>query len=209
MNATDSCLQLRTEWGVAARSLPDQTVSGDMHLVNPFAGGLLLAAVDGLGHGEEAAAAAQTAIKVLAAYPAEGVVSLIKRCHSALKSTRGAVMTLASVHGVDGTMSWLGVGNVESVLLRADAHASPASQSVLLRNGLVGYQLPALQASLVPIAPGDLLIFATDGIRFGFTQELVPTDPPQLMADHILNRFFKGTDDALVLVVRYLGARYE
>ena len=80
---------------------------------------------------------------------------------------------------------------------------------VLLRNGLVGYQLPALQASLVPIAPGDLLIFATDGIRVGFTQELVPTDPPQLMADHILNRFFKGTDDALVLVVRYLGARYE
>ena len=73
---------------------------------------------------------------------------------------------------------------------------------------MVGYQLPALQASVVSIAPGDLLIFATDGIRVGFTQGLVTTDPPQQVADHILNRFSKNTDDAVVLVVRYLGALY-
>jgi serine phosphatase RsbU (regulator of sigma subunit) len=35
---------------------------------------------------------------------------------------------------------------------------------VLLRSGVVGYQLPTLRASTLPIAPGDLLIFATDGI---------------------------------------------
>ena len=62
-------------------------------------------------------------------------------------------------------MTWLGVGNVEGVLIRADTRATPAAESVLLRGGVVGYQLPALQASVVPVSRGDLLILATDGIR--------------------------------------------
>jgi len=35
--------------------MPGQAVSGDMHLVRPFEDGVLVALVDGLGHGEEAA----------------------------------------------------------------------------------------------------------------------------------------------------------
>src|SRR5438552_424629 len=55
------------------------------------------------------------------------------------------------------------------------------------------------------VARGDLLIFATDGIRGGFTEGL-PTDAtPQQLADEILARYGKGTDDALVLVARYAG----
>ena len=46
------------EWGVASRALPGETRSGDLHVVESFAGGALVAAVDGLGHGEEAADAA-------------------------------------------------------------------------------------------------------------------------------------------------------
>jgi len=58
----------------------------------------------------------------------------------------------------------------------------------------------------VPVAPGDLLIFATDGIREGFAEGL-PTDAtPQQLADQILARSGKGTDDALVVVARYAGA---
>jgi len=46
-------------WGVAERALPGQTVSGDKYLVKPLADGVLLAVVDGLGHGGEATAAAK------------------------------------------------------------------------------------------------------------------------------------------------------
>src|SRR5216683_1379133 len=53
------------EWGVAARALPGQAVSGDLHLVKPFSKGVLLAAVDGLGHGDEATLAAQLAVTTL------------------------------------------------------------------------------------------------------------------------------------------------
>ena len=38
-----------------------------------------------------------------------------------------------------------------------------------------------------------------------FSDDLVPGEEPQAIADRILSRFRRGTDDALVLVVRCLG----
>jgi hypothetical protein len=49
------------------------------------------------------------------------------------------------------------------------------------------------------------VILATDGIKPEFSDEFVPGDEPQAIADHILARYRKGTDDALVLVGRCLG----
>ncbi len=193
------------EWGVAARPLPGQTASGDLHLVKPLSKGVLLAAVDGLGHGDEATVAAQLAVTTLERNAEEPILSLFNRCHEALRMTRGVVLTLAALHPGEGTLSWLGVGNVEARLLRADVNANPRCESVLLRGGVVGYQLPALRASVQPIFPGDLLVFATDGIRAGFAQGVAPGDPPQQIADGILTRHLKGNDDALVLVARIIA----
>jgi len=55
------------------------------------------------------------------------------------------------------------------------------------------------------LCPGDLLVFATDGIAPGFETDLHLAQSPGRIADTILNRHFKGTDDALVFVGRYLG----
>ena len=92
------------DWAVASRAYPDQVESGDRHLVAPFRAGVLLAAVDGLGHGSEAALAACTALEVLEAHRAEPVVELVRRCHKALAATRGAVMSLASVDALARTL---------------------------------------------------------------------------------------------------------
>jgi serine/threonine protein phosphatase PrpC len=100
-------------------------------------------------------------------------------------------------------MTWLGVGNVEGTLLHV-AEELPR-QSVLLRGGVVGYQLPPLRASVLPVARGDLLILASDGIRNGFADGPALTDSPQQIADRILGEYNRGTDDAIVLAVRYLG----
>jgi len=193
------------EWGVAARALPGQTVSGDLHLVKSFSKGVLLAAVDGLGHGDEATVAAQLAVTTLERNAEESILALVNRCHEALRMTRGVVLTLASLYTLEASLSWLGVGNVEGRLLRADPKINPQSESVLLRGGVVGYQLPALRASVQPIFPGDLVVFATDGIRAGFAQGLALGDPPQQIADGILARHLKGNDDALVLVARVIA----
>jgi negative regulator of sigma-B (phosphoserine phosphatase) len=196
---------LSLECGFASRPRPGEAVSGDDFLVKAHPRGVLLAMVDGLGHGNEATAASRTAIEILAAHPGEPVIALMERCHAGLKDTRGVAMTLISIDIPTGTLSALGVGNVETLLIRADPDARPWREEMLLRNGVVGYKLPALQASILPIHPGDLFIFTTDGIRSAYAERLNENDPVQAMAEGILEQDFRGNDDALVLTVRYLG----
>jgi serine phosphatase RsbU (regulator of sigma subunit) len=174
--------------------------------VTAFTDGVLLAAVDGLGHGEEAAAAAKIAVTTLEEFPGESVIALVNRCHKRLLESRGVVMSLASFDARDRTMTWLGVGNVEGVLRRGDAGNQPP-EVLLLRGGVVGVQLPPLSASIIPVVPGDTLVFATDGIQSGFADGLTVSDSPQHIADRILAQHGKGVDDALVLVARYVERR--
>ena len=195
------------ETGVAAATAEGQARSGDRHVIQSSDGGVLAVVVDGLGHGDGAAAAAEAAAAVFASHAGEPPAALILRCHEALRSTRGAVMSLAWFDPRQGTMTWLGVGNVEGVLLRAEPAASRREESLLLAGGVVGGRLPPLRACAIPIARGDTLILATDGVKEGFTRDLTAHGPPQSIADGILARHRKETDDALVLVVRYWGDR--
>jgi hypothetical protein len=193
------------EWGVASLALPGQAVCGDRHLVQPFPNGVLVAVVDGVGHGEEAASAAAVAIATMAAHADEVVVPLLERCHQALRETRGAAITVGSFNALDGTMTGIGVGTVQGVLLRADRAAQPGCEPIVLYGGIVGLQLPPLRSFVVTVAPGDSLVMATDGIRSGFAEGLYVVESPQRVADRILARDAKGTDDALVLVARCPG----
>lgn len=191
-------------WGVATRALQGQSESGDRHLVYPYAHGVLVAVVDGLGHGEDAAAAAERAVETLREHAHEPVVSLLQRCHTALEGTRGCVVSLASFHTAERTMTWAGVGDVEGVLIRVVASTSRAREFILQRGGVIGFRLPPLRADTLPVMPGDTLILATDGVSGEFTEEPVSRDPQQT-ASCLLEQFAKTTDDALVLVARYLG----
>src|SRR5207237_1340736 len=76
------------EYGVAKFVLPGQGESGDHHLVCCNQGGILIAAIDGIGHGEEAANAAKAAVSILKAGADEPVISLLQRCHEGLRGTR-------------------------------------------------------------------------------------------------------------------------
>jgi hypothetical protein len=192
------------DWGVATGSSPGEAESGDRHLVATFPDLALVAAIDGLGHGPDAARAAGLAAATLKEHAREPVIALVERCHERLTSTRGAVLSLAAFDPQASTMTWLGVGNVEGVLLRAAPEAQPRSEWLLLRGGLVGFKLPPLRPATLPISGGDTLCFATDGVRDGFAEELSVHEAPQRIADRILARYVKGTDDALVLVARYL-----
>ncbi|HEY1633585.1 MAG TPA: hypothetical protein VGF64_02425, partial [Acidimicrobiales bacterium] len=65
------------EWAVAARPFPGESVSGDQSVVRVSETEALLAVIDGLGHGPEAATAAEHAVDVLRENPAEPVEVLL------------------------------------------------------------------------------------------------------------------------------------
>jgi phosphoserine phosphatase RsbX len=193
------------DYGIAAFVLPGQGESGDSHLVCCKQSGILIAAIDGIGHGEEAASAAKITTAILKQAGDEQPILLVEKCHEALRATRGVVLSLAFIDSDNGMMTWLGVGNVQGVLIRENAKKGDAKEMLLLRAGLVGCQLPPLQATMLRVAQGDTLFLATDGIRSDFVESLSARENPQRAADRILQDYRNGSDDALVLVARLTG----
>jgi phosphoserine phosphatase RsbX len=197
----ESGFENAVEWAVATCPIPGEAVSGDRHLVQFYPEGLFLAAVDGAGHGAEAAEASAIAVATLGHSLNSPLNSLFDLCHAALRSTRGAVISLASIRSSDLLMSWAGVGNVEVVHLRQE-NSGYKRETLLLRNGVIGYQFVPPRESHLQMQPGDVLIFVTDGIDTYFLDGIDLEEPCQKIADSILDRHGKGTDDALVLAVR-------
>jgi phosphoserine phosphatase RsbX len=194
------------ECGVAARTYAGETESGDQHVVATFDGGVLVAVIDALGHGQDAACAARIAAGVLSRHAHETPRALVERCHAEMRDTRGAAMSLASFDWRRGTMSWLAVGNVTGALAHADGDTRPRVQLLLQRGGVVGDRLPALRHSIAPVSQGDTLVLATDGMHDEFTDMLPAANEPQSLAQQILDNYGKARDDATVLVFRYYGA---
>jgi negative regulator of sigma-B (phosphoserine phosphatase) len=194
------------DYAVAARGL-EGPVSGDHFVAKPNARGMLVAVIDGLGHGRAAAQAAAAAATVLEAQPDEPLLRLVKRCHEALgTNARGVAMTLTALDAGKCELDWVAVGNVDAVLLRLGEDGLREKTYVLARGGIVGHRLPPLRSTTLPLLPGDLIILATDGIRAGFERSIELAAPPQQIADRILAQHGKGTDDALVLVGRWGAA---
>lgn len=192
------------EWDVAATPFPGEQALGDRAVVT-FAGDRALAAViDGVGHGPDAAAAAEAAVSVLGRSPGLDPAAELFECNRALQDTRGAAVSLTTIDLREHAMTWLGVGNVEARLLRG-AEPIPATESLLLQSGIVGLDLPHLSPQTIAIARGDVLIFATDGIRRDFADMLVVSGSCRDIAQRILAQHAHGSDDALVLVIRYLA----
>jgi hypothetical protein len=200
----DGCSMSLIEWNVAEEALPGQMQSGDRYVVKDLPSGVLVAVVDGIGHGVDAALPAELAVRALSGANVSSLISLLRCCQQQLQGTRGAVLSMALFSEADDTMTWLGVGNVEGVLIRREPYGGARQESLLLRGGVVGAQLPSISASVLPVNYGDMLIFATDGIRGGFADNLNINASTQEIAHHIIEQHWRKFDDGLVLVARYV-----
>lgn len=185
------------ESAVAERACPGETISGDACAVIHRGDAVVLAVIDGLGHGPEAAAASTAAVRALEEHESTDARALLEHCHAALRRTRGAAISLGVIE--HGSLTWLGVGNVEGRLIRP---GGARRESIVLRGGIVGYQYSPPYPGTHPLVPGDVLLMATDGLREDFADNPVLTDSLQQIADDTLSGHCRGTDDALVLAVR-------
>ncbi len=189
------------EWAGAFKAHPHEHVCGDAFICIETAGGVLIAVIDGLGHGPEAALASESAVAVLAENAEIRPDELLRICHEALKGTRGAVVSIAALDKAIERLSWIGVGNVEGVLLRS----SGSHEWLPLRGGIVGCRMPGLTLSSVDIAAGDLLVMFSDGIRNHSPKSFSDEADPKEIAESIMTKHLRGNDDAVVLVARYHG----
>jgi negative regulator of sigma-B (phosphoserine phosphatase) len=181
------------EWGQASRPQAGQTQIGDAAWTWAEPGRLHLAVIDGLGHGHEAAVAAEAACGALDRVRAAPLEAKLESLHLALRPTRGAALALAMADFGLGVWRWCGVGNISGVLL------SPTRRERLLcKAGIVGLSMPAPLIRELPLPPDTVAVLCTDGGGESFSQEVDMGLAPKALATRLLLRHAKGTDDALV-----------
>ena len=100
--------------GEAGAPMAGEVRSGDVAVFAATAAGGLACLIDGLGHGPEAADAAETCADVVRANADAPPQDLLDRCHTALLDSRGAVMTAAWFDLRRGTVAWAGVGRTRA-----------------------------------------------------------------------------------------------
>jgi negative regulator of sigma-B (phosphoserine phosphatase) len=187
--------------GMAGAPFEGETRSGDVAVFVPTAAGALACLIDGLGHGPDAADAAEICRDAIRRHAEASPHELLEACHAALLDTRGVVMTAAWFDLERETVSWAGVGNVDARLVRAGPEQR--EEVALVFGGVLGYRMPRIRPATMPLARGDLLVMITDGIEGAISPALAGGGAAQTLAERIFDQHGKGTDDALVVVIRY------
>ncbi|HSC67000.1 MAG TPA: ATP-binding protein [Cellvibrio sp.] len=200
-------------WQLGAVCVPikGEEVSGDNWAMAAHEKKLTLIVADGLGHGPEAAKAADAAIALAGDIVSPGVVKgapaivqspsvILQRAHQALQGTRGAALAVGQINSELGTLTFAGVGNISVCILYREG-----SRHLVSHNGIVGSNLRKLQEFSESWERDALLVAHSDGINTRWNLGLYPGlvhCHPALIAAVIYRDFTRGRDDATVVVVR-------
>lgn len=188
-------------FGVVHRTMAGESVCGDSYLILEGDHSVLLALVDGLGHGPKAAEASQAAVGVIREGNTDpSLRDLMKNCHERLRRTRGAVIGIIRIEPEEKQLRYVGIGNIGMRVLGKTHQIRPVS-----RQGLVGSNLGHSFEEVVPYHPGDLVIMHSDGLSERFaTDDILGLfqKKVQTIADELVDRFGKDTDDVTVIVAK-------
>jgi phosphoserine phosphatase RsbX len=191
------------EWSAIRFPMRNENVSGDLFYITKYQDKVLIAVIDGLGHGNDAYSTSLRAIESLKSFSNQPLVTIINNCHTKLKNTRGVVMNLAVFDNEDRSVKWVGVGNVEGILYHKEIQDFSVQEDIIAKGGVVGYNIPVLKPVKISVMPGDTFIFTTDGVDTGYRYDIDLNLPPEKIVKIIATNYIDHSDDSLVLVVRY------
>jgi anti-sigma regulatory factor (Ser/Thr protein kinase) len=165
---------------------------------------MLVLVVDGLGHGVEAAEAAQEAIATFHQRAGLGPADILGYLHDGLKKTRGAVASIAEIRPKEKTLTYAGVGNISAVLLAGDT-----SRSLVSHNGTLGMTIARIQEFRLDWPADAVLVMHSDGLQSRWdlrTYSGLMVRHPAVIGGALLRDFRRQRDDASVVVVKAVAA---
>ncbi|AYG78245.1 Serine/threonine-protein kinase RsbT [Streptomyces hundungensis] len=155
--------------------------------------------VDGLGHGIEAAEAAQAALRSFRAASARPLPDILTALHRTLRHTRGAAVAVLRLDGERAV--YCGIGNIRAVALSHEGvHHRLTGQP-----GVVGWRMPTPKTHAIPLPAGTTGVLHTDGIDARWTHApslFALRLPPQLLTASVTHNYRSTRDDATVLAVK-------
>ncbi len=159
---------------------------------------LFVALMDALGHGREAHKVVSQAGDYIRQHFREELTVILSGLNDHMQGTRGLVAGLCRISRDDGSIQFSGIGNISTRIHGKENYAFRP------REGIVGYLMPHPRRLQYDLAPGDILILSSDGIK----ERLPLIDKPDLLQGsskeiaYRLIRELRNRDDASCLVVR-------
>ncbi len=193
----------RSEVGILGRPCEGERESGDDAAFVRRDDGLVIGVVDGLGHGILARDAAAPAMSVLRSLAALDPGAIIHAADGALLGARGAVMAVAHVDRILGHVEHAGVGDIRTHIYQPRECRRFSQIAGVL--GAMDQRGRKYVVERVPTRDHDVIVMFTDGLvtRVDISDELqLQRLHPIVIAAHLLDRFGRSNDDALVLVTR-------
>lgn len=184
---------------VAVRPAAGFAVSGDVAMFRRHNDRVLLAVIDVLGHGPDAAALASRAESLLEDAAITEVEDLLALLHRELHRSLGAAAGLAVIDPSTGEGRYVGVGNT---VARIFGNPERRLRSI---DGIVGHRHATARPDSFTLHPGETLLLHTDGISSRLALAEYPqffTEDPRISARELLRRFARDHDDAACIVAR-------
>jgi anti-sigma regulatory factor (Ser/Thr protein kinase) len=187
-------------FGVATRSYRRLPENGDAFVVKQWGRNAIVGVIDGLGHGQFAQRASQTARQYIQQHFDQPLESLFRGAGRACRGTRGVVMALARFDLDRQKLTIASVGDIEVRLI-----GNPERFNLIVKRGIIGLNAPSPVASEHPWTSTSLLVMHSDGLRPHWAWDEfsdVAQAAPDMIARRLLQALGKMDDDATVVVAR-------
>jgi anti-sigma regulatory factor (Ser/Thr protein kinase) len=199
MSGVDPTGKLRI--GAVNACKPGQEVCGDSWGVEQNENNTVVLVADGLGHGPEARDASMEAVRMMRLNPQLGPQEMLERCHLALRSTRGAAVSVARIDRDRNKVTFAGVGNVAAQIYSG----AKLVQHLVSVNGTAGHHSHKLREFSYPWPSDGMMVLHSDGLATGTnaeTRQGLAMRDPALIAGVLYRDFTRGNDDSTVVVAK-------
>jgi len=188
----------RPTYGFVAVPKTGEDVCGDACCVVETAVGRTAIVADGLGHGPDAAIAANEAIRLFRRHQALPVPQILDYLHAGLRATRGAAVAIARFDAGGTKIVYGGIGNISGAIMNG-----PETRRMISLNGTAGHVARRIQTFDYPFN-GGVVVMYSDGLQTNWSLERYPGITrmhPTLFAAVAYRDFARHRDDATVLVI--------
>ncbi len=178
---------------------PGEEVCGDAGcIVTRPDGSVAMLLADGLGHGPQAAAASQEAVRLFQNTMIAAPADMLAILHAGLRATRGAAIATALIDPARRQVTYGGIGNIAGFITDSGGVRRMVSHS-----GTAGHTAGKMHAFHYPMHHRPVVVMFSDGLATSWSPDghagLFAMDPTLIAAvlyrDHV-----RGRDDASVIV---------
>lgn len=188
------------DYGALRAPMRHESVCGDGWSLRWDEDRLVVAILDGLGHGPQASEAADLGLSVIDEFAGLAADDYLARMHTRMSRTRGGAAAVFCLEAGSGQGTFAGAGNIAATLL-----SGAVTRQLPSHPGIVGSNYRHAQPFRFDVRPGSLLLMHSDGLQTRWDlkrYEGLQHRHPALIVAVLHRDFDRGRDDTGIVAVR-------